>query len=146
MQGTGQVVPGVQSRSIGRFRRLVAGALVAVAVMAMVACGDDDDDNGSRSLGETTERSADIVIEKFGFMPDELSVTVGQEVTFSVANRDSQDHTFTLPFLEIDTPVPAGESATITMKVDEVPRDGFFAFYSKGKQPQGFSGKIEVEG
>lgn len=145
MQGIGQVVPGPQSRSIGRARRLVAGALVAVAVLAMAACGDDDD-NDSRSLGGSSERAADIVIEKFGFMPDELSVTVGQEVTFSVANRDSQDHTFTLPFLEIDTPVPAGESATITMKVEEVPRDGFFSFYSKGKQPQGFSGKIEVEG
>ena len=70
---------------------------------------------------------------------------VGQEVSFRVANQDDRPHTFTLTFLDIEQEIPAGSSADIRMKATEVPRDGFFSFYSKNHQSEnGFHGKIKV--
>ena len=69
---------------------LVAGTLLAGTLLA--ACGDDDDtaaDPGPDAAGEP----AAVTIERSRFEPDELTVTVGTEVTWE--NLDAFAHTVT---------------------------------------------------
>jgi plastocyanin len=123
---------------VGRRTRLAA-VLVAVAMaLALVGCGGGGDDN---KLGDT----ADIVIDKMGFQPNKLEVRVGQEVTFSVLNKDDRPHTFTLTFLDINKDIPVGQRVDIRFKADQVPPAGFYSFYSNEHQSEGYQGKIIVK-
>ena len=76
---------------------LVAGTLLAGTLLA--ACGDDDDtatDTGNGAAEEPAEESAEpaaVTIERSRFEPDELTVTVGTEVTWE--NLDAFAHTVT---------------------------------------------------
>ena len=125
-------------------RRVLTGIIAAVMVLGLAGCGGggDDDDN---QLGSGA-RSADLVITDMGFEPDEdFEVQVGQEVNFRVANEDDRPHTFTLTLLDIEQEIPPGGSADIKIKAPEVPRDGFYSFYSKNHQNEnGYFGKINV--
>lgn len=78
---------------------LVAGTLLAGTLLA--ACGDDDDaatDAGTDAMEETepadtVAEPAAVTIERSRFEPDELTVTVGTEVTWE--NLDAFAHTVT---------------------------------------------------
>lgn len=113
--------------------------LTAAMALAMVGCGGGGD-NGKK-LGN----DADIVIEKDGFHPKEVEVRQGQQVTFSVLNKDNRPHTFTVTFLDINKDIPVGQRVDVTMKADQVPPAGFYSFYSNLHQDEGFSGKIKVK-
>jgi hypothetical protein len=125
-------------------RRVLTGIIAAVMVLGLAGCGggDDDDEN---VLGSGA-RNADLVITDMGFQPDEdFEVPVGQEVVLRVANEDKRPHTFTLTFLDIEQEIPPGGTADIKIKAPEVPRDGFYSFYSKHYQAEnGYFGKIRV--
>ena len=119
-------------------RRALTGIIAAVMVLGLAGCGGGDDDN---VLGNR----ADVVITEQGFEPDELEMPVNQEVNFRIANEDDRPHTFTLTFLDIEQEIPAGGSADIKLRAPEVPRDGFYSFYSKNHQNEaGFHGQIKV--
>lgn len=120
----------------------MAGVLLALAMaVGLAGCGDDTEDAGSFD-----SKGADIVIDKVGFHPDSFEIKVGEEVSVEVLNKDDRDHTFTLTFLDVDVPVPAGQSAIVKLKADEVPAAGFYTFYSKDRQVDGYFGRIDVEG
>jgi len=125
-----------------RSRRLVGSLLIAATALTLASCAGDD--------GTTLGESADIVIDNMGFTPDEATIKVGQEVVFSVLNKDTREHTFTLPFIFtdldnfIDEPIAPGERIEVKIKATEVPRDGFYSFYSKSHQDEGYQGRIEV--
>ena len=119
-------------------RVLAAGAAVLAAVVGLSACGGDDEE---RELSQ----SADIVIDNQGYKPDRLQVKLGQEVTFTVLNRDSRPHTFTLTFLDINKDIAPGQKVDIQLKATEVPPAGFYSFYSNNLQHEGYQGRIEVE-
>lgn len=122
-------------------RRVLTGVIAAVMVLGLAGCGGGDDDDNVLGSGSR----ADVVITDMGFEPDELEMQVGQEVSFRVANRDDRPHIFTLTFLGIEQEIPAGGSADIKLKATEVPRDGFYSFYSKEHQSEnGFHGQIKV--
>ncbi len=124
-------------------RRALAGIITAVMVLGLAGCGGGGDDD-SNVLGGRGSR-ADVVITKNGFEPDELEMQVGQEVRFTVANEDDRPHSFTLTFLDVDQEIPPGGRTDITLKATEVPRDGFYSFYSKNHQSEnGFHGQIKV--
>lgn len=139
----------MQVEPVARRRRFVAAILLAVAVtVALAACGNNDPRSASngRNLGSGSSASAaDIAITKEGFTPRDLKMKANEDVSFVVANTDSRDHSFTLPVLDIDTPIAAGQRATITIKATEAPRDGLYSFYSKGEQKNGYYGTIKVE-
>ena len=120
------------------WRVLAAGAAVLAAVVGLSACGGDD-------KGEALSESADIVIDKHGYSPEELKVKVGQEVSFTVLNKDTRPHTFTLTFLDINRDIAPGQKVDIKLKASEVPPAGFYSFYSNNLQHEGYQGKINVE-
>ncbi|MGH9189272.1 MAG: cupredoxin domain-containing protein [Acidimicrobiales bacterium] len=124
---------------VGRSRRWLAAGMTAVALLGLAGCGDD---KGSK-LGKG--ENADIVIDNQGFKPNEAQVQVGQEVVFTVFNKDSRPHTFTLPFLEIDKEIPPGQQVDVKLKATEVPPAGFYSFYSNNHQSEGYQGRINVE-
>lgn len=75
---------------------LIAGTLLAGTLLA--ACGDDDaaTEGTAETTEETTEVAAEpaaVTIERSRFEPDELTVTVGTEVTWE--NLDAFAHTVT---------------------------------------------------
>jgi plastocyanin len=71
--------------------RLVVAALVATALLP--ACGDDDE-TAADTADHTPAEGTDVVtIEGSSFLPDELTVAAGSEVTWE--NRDPFAHTVT---------------------------------------------------
>jgi plastocyanin len=120
------------------WRALAAGAAVLAAVLGLSACGDDE-------RGEALTETADIIIGKEGFNPNELRVKVGQEVSFTVLNRDSRPHTFTLTFLDINRDIAPGQKVDVKMRATEVPPAGFYSFYSNNLQHEGYQGRIYVD-
>ena len=120
-------------------RRALTGIIAVVMVLGLAGCGGGDDDDNV--LGNR----ADVVITEMGFEPDELEMPVNQEVSFRIANEDDRPHTFTLTFLDIEQEIPAGATADIRLRAPEVPRDGFYSFYSKDHQSEvGYHGQIKV--
>jgi plastocyanin len=121
-------------------RRALTGIIAAVMVLGLAGCGNGgDDDNVLGSAGK-----ADVRITDQGFEPDELEVRVGEEVRFTIANEDDRPHTFTLTFLEIDQEIAPDSTADITLKATQVPDAGFYSFYSKNHQGEGYQGRIKV--
>jgi len=130
----------VSTVGIRATRRALAGIIAAVMMLGLAACGGGgDDDNVLGSRGEP-----DVVINDQGFEPDELEMRVNEEVRFTVANQDDRPHTFTLTFLDVDEEIPPGETKDITLRATQVPEAGFYSFYSKNHQGEGYQGKIQV--
>ncbi|MGQ0744160.1 MAG: hypothetical protein ACT4OS_07485 [Acidimicrobiales bacterium] len=126
-------------------RRRVGRVLLAAALtMGLGACADDSDE----SLGQ----SADIVFDNLGIAKGkESTVKVGDEIVFSVLNKDTRPHTFVLPQIFVDEDnfieevVEPGERIDVKIKITEKPRDGFYSFYSKEFQVDGYFGRLNVE-
>lgn len=100
-------------------RRLAALALAGLLVFGVAACGSSDDDSGSEASSDTTAADASDpygdtgdtsdttsasasdtpaeatapVIEDFNFVPDPISITTGDAVTWT--NNDGFAHTVT---------------------------------------------------
>ena len=123
-------------------RRALTGIIAVVMVLGLAGCGggDDDDEN---TLGRGRP---DLVITDMGFQPDEdFTARVGEEVSLRIANEDDRPHTFTLTFLDIEQEIAPGTTADVRFKIPEMPRDGFYSFYSKHFQNEnGYFGKIKV--
>jgi plastocyanin len=70
-------------------RRLLA---LPVLVMALVACGADDDTGGAAAgAGDATASGTEVVIKGFSFDPMEIEVASGATVTWT--NEDAAPHT-----------------------------------------------------
>jgi plastocyanin len=108
-----------------RSRAAVAG-LVAVAALALVACGDDD---------EEPSTSIDATASEFQFEPASWTVPVGQEFTIAFENDGSVEHEWAVikrgddiasedefaedkVLFEVEA-IPPGESATERFTIDE---------------------------
>lgn len=116
---------------------------LAATMLFLAACGGDD--------AETLGKTADIVIDNQGFTPDRAEIKVGQEVIFSVLNNDTRPHTFTLPYIAVDEDnfidevIAPGERIDVKIKATERPPAGFYSFYSKEFQAEGYQGQIAVK-
>lgn len=60
-------------------------------ILLLGACGGGDDAGPASSAGEDAGGGAEVVIERFTFMPENLEVATGTEVTWT--NKDSAAHT-----------------------------------------------------
>lgn len=93
-------------------------AFVLALGLLLSACSSD---NGGSS-GDTSSPAATggggggttIVAQDFAFSPDSVDVSAGQ-VTLTVENKDSTEHTFTLDDDSSNTDLPPGETVTVTL-------------------------------
>ena len=109
-----------------RSRAVVIGVLTVV-VLALGACGDDDDEEASTSIEATGS--------EFEFEPDSWTVPEGEEFTIAFENGGSLEHEWAVinrgqdieseadftedkVLFEVEA-IPAGESTTETFTVDE---------------------------
>lgn len=99
------------------------GALIAVSVFALAACGGDDptvqgdgDGDGGGNGGDTIQ----VAMVDNNFAPSMLELPAGEEVTISTPNNGQNSHSFTIDDLDVDTGViEAGEGAEVTFTVPE---------------------------
>ena len=109
-----------------RSRAVLVAGVLAVAVLALGACGDDDDEAST---------SIDATASEFKFEPDSWTVPVGQEFTIAFENDGSVEHEWAVikrgqdieseagfaedkVLFEVEA-IPAGESTTEKFTVDE---------------------------
>ena len=112
-------------------RALVIGVL-AVATLALGACGDDDDEADD---DEGASTSIEATASDFEFDPDSWTVPAGEEFTIAFENDGSVEHEWAVikqdqdleseddfaedkVLFEVEA-VPAGESTTETFTVDD---------------------------
>lgn len=98
-------------------RRVGFVAFVLALALPLAACSSDEggSDDGS-TTGSGGGGGTSIVIQDFAFDPASLDVSAGQ-VTLTVTNEDSADHTFTLDDGSSDTEIAGGETAEVTLDV-----------------------------
>ena len=65
--------------------------------------------------------------DRLTFVPDTITVTAGQPVKLTTVNSGKLDHTFTVPDLNIEVQMPAGQTSTFTFTA---PQAGIYHFNS----------------
>jgi plastocyanin len=93
---------------------LISVALILATVL-LTACGDE-------IIRFTLEGT-----DKLVFKPDTITVSPGQTVELTLVNRGTLDHTFTVPELNIEVQLPAGETDHVTFTA---PKSGEYRFMS----------------
>lgn len=142
-----------------RHPRLPAG-FVAVAALALVACGgagdtdateqsDDTEQSNDTEHSNDTEQSDDkeasVVVATFNFQPDPLVVAAGTTITF--VNEDAIDHTVTAGTREQPTPQVfdgqlAEQGATFVLTLGE---PGSYEYFCRIHPGPGMTASITVE-
>lgn len=132
-----------------RGRRRWAVAVAAVALLA-AGCGDDDDDAGDDDTTDTTEASMeapdgivigagindpeDATVAILEFMPEAVSVEVGEPVTWEWNGAEPHSVTFLAPDQEL--PPPGSDESLFAPTPPTGPYDGS-TFVNSGLQPLG---------
>jgi plastocyanin len=96
--------------------RLRIGLLVVAsgAILALGACGDDDDDGASTSIEATAS--------EFQFEPDSWTVPAGEEFTIEFENDGSTDHEWAVIKLGADIESEDGfEEDKVLLEVEALP-------------------------
>ena len=92
-------------------------------VLAAVACGDDDDTEGGRTI--------EVTATDYRFTPSDISVEPGEDVTIRLVNNGAMPHNirFELPdeSFELDDDVSPGDSAELRITAPE--QTGDYVFY-----------------
>jgi plastocyanin len=108
-----------------RRRILVSVALISVLTLAASACSKNDSGSSGGSSGGGSDGGGGggggtaVSIANFAFDPNTLSVTSGQEVTVSVTNNDTTEHSFTLDDGSGEVDVEPGDAKDLTFSVTE---------------------------
>src|SRR6188472_3093574 len=97
-------------------------ALLTVAIMATAAACSSSSSSSTSSTATSPSTAtggggaskATITVANFAFDPSAVDVSSGK-VTLTVTNNDTTEHTFTLDDGSSDTPLPAGETQTISL-------------------------------
>ena len=84
---------------------ILLGAALCACVLSL---------SGSRATGEGEPRVIPITAKRFEFTPHELKLKKGETVTFHLTSEDVT-HGFFNRKLKIDTDIPAGQSADVTV-------------------------------
>lgn len=112
-------------------------AMLAVFVIAAVACGEEDGDSGAQ------EQTASIEAFDNYFEPTSFQFEPGAEVTLTFENGGSVAHSVTAPDLDFELEAQSGDTVDSTFTVpSEV---GTFDFYCKF-HPDEMSGTISIGG
>ena len=103
----------------------IAGLLAVAMVLTAAACSSSSSSSSSStatsapaSAGGGSGNTATITAANFAFDPSSVDVSSGK-VTLTVTNNDTTDHTFTLDDGSSNTPLPAGETQTISLNLTQ---------------------------
>lgn len=132
--------------NLKRTAALLAAPLIALALIAGVACGDDDEDvdddatptQTPRPEAEEFELAAD---DNLTFTPDVIELEVGESLDIHMSNNGNTAHTFTLDELNIDVEVPASNDETIPLTASA---PGEYTFYCKFHDESGMVGTLRI--
>jgi plastocyanin len=118
--------------------------LLVTAALVVGACGGDDDDSGSNGGGSGggEAQSVDLTAANFAFDPTTIEAEPGQEVTVTLVNDDSAEHSFTVEDLDVEVEAEGGESADVTFTA---PDSGSVEFHCE-YHPEQMRGEITVDG
>lgn len=127
----------------GKRARVTIGGLVAVvAFLGLTACG-----GGSSGTTLKADIIANRINSQHRFDPDKLQLSLNQENTITVLNKDKVVHNFTVSFLGIDMDIQPGQRVTVKIpSVTQKPEPGYLTFYCKYHQSEGMSGRLEFSG
>jgi plastocyanin len=98
----------------------IAGLLAVAVVLTAAACSSSSSSSTSSTATSPSAAAggggstATITVANFTFDPSSVDVSSGK-VTLTVTNNDTTDHTFTLDDGSSNTPLPAGETQTISL-------------------------------
>ena len=97
----------------------IAGLLAVALVLTAAACSSSSSSSSSSTATSPPAAggggsTATITVADFAFDPSSVDVSSGK-VTLTVTNNDTTEHTFTLDDGSSDTPLPAGETQTISL-------------------------------
>jgi len=96
----------------------IAGLLAVAFVLTAAACSSSSSSSSSSTATSPAAggggNTATITVANFAFDPSSVDVSSGK-VTLTVTNNDTTEHTFTLDDGSSDTPLPAGETQTISL-------------------------------
>ena len=103
----------------------IAGLLMVALVLAAAACSSNSSSTSSTASipssaagGGGGTSTATITAANFAFDPSSVDVSSGK-VTLTVTNNDTTAHTFTLDDGSSNTPLPAGQTQTITLNLTQ---------------------------
>lgn len=123
--------------------------LALVSLVALAACGGDDDEgNGDDNGNGNGGSSVDMEMGEMYFEPDSVTAEAGSTLTVNLENAGSQLHDFTIDDLggeRVHVEVPAGEEDSASL---DIPDDaGEIEFYCSvpGHRAAGMEGTITVE-
>ena len=103
----------------------IVGLLMVAVVFASAACSSSSSSTSSTAStppsatgGGGATSTATITAANFAFDPSSVDVSSGK-VTLTVTNNDSTAHTFTLDDGSSNTPLPPGQTQTITLNLTQ---------------------------
>jgi len=98
----------------------IAGFLAVALVLTTAACSSSSSSSSSSTATSPAAggggNTATITVANFAFDPSSVDVSSGK-VTLTVTNNDSTEHTFTLDDGSSNTPLPAGQTQTISLNL-----------------------------
>ena len=105
----------------------------------LVIGGQNVEVQGTDDVGGQTAEDVDQIHDTFD--PTVLSGSGGQTLTITLHNRDQTTHNFSLPQQQIDTDVPPGGTATVTVTF---PANGSLPFFCKYHRRVGMLGVLRA--
>ena len=106
---------------MARMRGLLG--LAVVLAIAATACGNGgggSSGGSSASSGGATSAGGGgtaVTIQDFAFNPDALDLAAGTDVSLTITNGDSVEHSFTLDDDSATVDIEGGETQTLTINV-----------------------------
>jgi len=70
-----------------------------------------------------TKGEINILVEKYGYIPNAVTVKAGQEVTFNIENKEAYTcaAAFTIPYFNYQKVIDVGKTETFTLKMPDEP-------------------------
>lgn len=92
---------------------------------------------------ETLPDDVTIRVDDQGYRPEQVTVPAETDVTLTIANVGTGEHTFTIDELDVNIAIPPGESETFTISVPA----GDYVFYCQqpGHRAAGMEGVLHAE-
>jgi plastocyanin len=125
---------------------IVSTVLTALAtgMFASVACGGDDENNGSEIPSLTASAAAEtllIELDDFYFEPESMQGKLGQTLEITAFSEGQQTHTLTIDELGVDREFPASDTQIFPLTLTKA---GEFKVYCRYHQAQGMTATFSV--